>query len=99
MDNKVLPCDGLAGTLTDVIFFQPNNLDFNLVHTLRLEGGLSFALLGIDCFLGTCSPSNWMFLLAGWSEELSFLDGVLKVSASFLTFPGLDFLSVRVEVS
>ena len=95
MDNKVLPCDGLAGTLTDVIFFQPNNL----VHTLRLEGGLSFALLGIDCFLGTCSQSNWMFLLAGWSEELSFLDDVLKVSASFLTLPGLDFLSVCIEVS
>ena len=79
MDNIVLLCDGLAVSLTDVIFFQPNNPDINLVHTLRLEGGLSLALPGINCFLGTCSQSYWMFLLAGWSEELSFLDDVLKV--------------------
>ena len=48
----VLPCDGLGGTPTDLVYFQPNSPDRNLVKTFRLEACLIRASLGFTLVPG-----------------------------------------------
>ena len=59
-----MPYNGFVSSLTDGTFFQPNNPDFNLVHTFRLEVGLLLASPEITFFSG----------LAVHPFELSLLD-------------------------